>query len=254
MRPPPTSRGGRLSRLVAAAEHGNPAAAPSPTPKEPEGLRVADGSLEALKWTAAVLMVLDHVNRSLLGGAHAFLYDLGRLAMPVFGFVLMYNLARPGASGAGVHGRVMRRLLVFGLLATPPCVGLAGWWPLNVLLMLMLATGVVSLLERRRFAAAVLVLALAGALVEFLWFGVLACLGAWGYCRRPCAGSLALWALALCSLWLVNRNFSALAALPLLWAAARIEVPIARRRWFFYAFYPGHLALIWGWQLACDSG
>lgn len=205
---------------------------------------VADGSLEALKWLAAGLMVLDHANRFLFDGACAILYDLGRLAMPVFGFVLMHNLARPRALAAGVHRRIMARLFGFGLLATPAHAALAGWWPLNVLWMLLLSVGIVWLAERRRYTLAVLAFAVAGPMVEFWWFGVLACLGAWGYCRRPTAGRLALWALALGALWIVNRNLAALAALPLLWAAARIEVPVARCRWLFYIFYPAHLVLL----------
>lgn len=212
------------------------------------GLVVADGTLEALKWLAAALMALDHVNRSLLGGAHAFLYELGRLAMPVFGFVLMHHLARPGACAAGVHRRVMGRLLAVGLLSTPVYAALASAWPLNVLFMLLLSTLVVWLVERRRRGLAALAFVAGGAAVEFWWFGVLACLGAWHCCRRPTAGRLALWLVALSLLWLVNRNLAALAALPLVWCAARIELPVVRYRWFFYAFYPAHLALIWAWQ------
>ena len=96
-----------------------------------------------------------------------------------------------------------------------------------------------------RNALAVLAFVLGGALVEFWWFGVLSCLGAWAYCRRPTAGRLALWALALASLWIVNRNFAALAALPLIWGASRVDLPLGRLRWVFYAAYPAHLAAIW---------
>ena len=223
---------------------------PAELPREASarGLVVADGPLEALKWLAAALMALDHVNRSLLGGAHAFLYELGRLAMPVFGFVLMHHLARPGACAAGVHRRVMGRLLAVGLLSTPVYAALASAWPLNVLFMLLLSTLVVWLVERRRRGLAALAFVAGGAAVEFWWFGVLACLGAWHCCRRPTAGRLALWLVALSLLWLVNRNLAALAALPLVWCAARIELPVVRYRWFFYVFYPAHLALIWAWQ------
>jgi hypothetical protein len=211
-------------------------------------LRVAAGTLEALKWLGMVLMTLDHVNKYLLGEASQALFDLGRLVMPVFGFVLMYNLARPGAFAAGVHVRVMRRLLVFGALSTPMFVALVGWWPLNILFMLLLSTAITWLIERggrMHTALAVLSFVLAGAVVEFWWFGVWTCLGAWAYCRRPTAGRLAFWTLSLASLWLVNRNFAALAALPLLLAATHVDLPLERHRWLFYAFYPAHLALVW---------
>jgi hypothetical protein len=209
---------------------------------------VSDGTLEALKWLGMVLMALDHINKFLLGESNAVLFDLGRMVMPLFGFVLMYNLARPGALAAGVHRRVMQRLLVFGALSTPIFGALVGWWPLNILFMLLLSTGIVWLIERggkTRLALAVLAFVLAGAVVEFWWFGVLACLGAWACCRKPTAMQLALWALALSSLWIVNRNFAALAALPLIWGAARINIPMTRHRWVSYGFYPAHLVAIW---------
>ena len=211
-------------------------------------LIISDGTLEAIKWLAMVLMALDHINKFLLGESNAVLFDLGRMVMPLFGFVLMYNLARPGALAAGVHRRVMQRLLVFGALSTPVFVALVGWWPLNILFMLLLSTCIVWLIERGgklRLALAILAFVWAGALVEFWWFGVLACLGAWASCRKPTAMRLALWALALASLWIVNGNFAALPALPLVWAAARIDVPVSRSRWVFYGFYPAHLAAIW---------
>lgn len=211
-------------------------------------LVISDGTLEAIKWLAMVLMALDHIDKFLLGESNAVLFDLGRMVMPLFGFVLMYNLARPGALAAGVHRRVMQRLLIFGALSTPVFVALVGWWPLNILFMLMLSTGIVWLIEcggKLRLVFAVIAFVLASAVVEFWWFGVLVCLGAWGCCRKPTAVRLALWALALASLWIVNRNFAALAALPLIWAAARIEIPMPRHRWIFYGFYPAHLGAIW---------
>lgn len=214
----------------------------------PPRLVIADGTLEALKWLSASLMVLDHVNKYVLGTSSALLFDLGRLVMPLFGFVLMYNLARPGALASGLHLCVLKRLGVFGVLATPACVALTGWWPLNILFMLMLSTGIVWLIEsggRRNRALAVLLFVLAGAAVEFWWFGVLGCLGAWSYCRNPTRLRLGWWALALASLWLVNRNFAALTALGLVWAATKVDMPLRRHRWLFYWFYPAHLTAIW---------
>ena len=38
---------------------------------------------------------------------------------------------------------------------------------------------------------------------------------------------------------------AALAVLPLIWAATQVDIPLARRRWVFYGFYPVHLAAIW---------
>ena len=70
---------------------------------------------------------------------------VARIVMPMFGFVLAYNLARPGAVAKGVHGRMLCRLTLAGLTASPMSIILNGmyvttnaWWPLNILFMLLL--------------------------------------------------------------------------------------------------------------------
>jgi hypothetical protein len=46
---------------------------------------------------------------------------------------------------------------------------------------------------------------------------------AWAYCRRPSCLRLALWIGALASLYVINRNLWALAALPLIFAASQVR-------------------------------
>lgn len=208
---------------------------------------MSNGSLEALKWVGLLLMLCDHVNKYLLHEASPALYALGRMVMPLFGFVLMANLARPGALEAGVDFRVMRRLAIFGLLATPAFFQLVGWWPLNILGTLLLVTLIVSLLELGSKAAhctALIAFLLGGAMVEFWWPALLYCLSVRAYLRRPCGLRLVMWALATASLSTINGNFAAMAALPLIWGAQQVEIPVPRSRWIFYAFYPAHLTLI----------
>ncbi|MDX3998502.1 TraX family protein [Pseudomonas aeruginosa] len=93
----------------------------------PPRLSIADGSIEALKWIALLLMTGDHVNKYLFNGTLPYLFEAGRLAMPVFVFVLAYNLARPGMAGQGAYKRTMFRLGLFGLLAMPAFVMLCGF-------------------------------------------------------------------------------------------------------------------------------
>ncbi|RYF50604.1 MAG: conjugal transfer protein TraX, partial [Comamonadaceae bacterium] len=120
--------------------------APSPRDHKPSPpWSVSNGSLETLKWIALVLMAGDHFNKYLLDASVPALFDLGRLVVPIFGYVLMYNLCRPGALAAGVHLRVLKRLTVFGLLATPASMYLVGPWPLNIMFMLFTATLMVYL-------------------------------------------------------------------------------------------------------------
>src|SRR2546423_4977134 len=158
-----------------------------PTDRAP--LSVADGTPEALKWLALALMVLDHVNtflfnRPLPGG-----YQAGRAVFPIFAFVLAGNLARPGALQRGVHVRVMRRLALFALLATPAHWALVGhWWPLNILVTLLAGTATVYGLERADavgVAVAALAFAIGGLVGGYLYSRVAVFVDAWGYCRGP---------------------------------------------------------------------
>jgi hypothetical protein len=208
---------------------------------------ISDGSLEALKWVALVLMAGDHVNKYLLHESSATLYALGRMVMPIFGFVLMFNLTRHGALASSLHGRVIKRLAICGVLATPAFVYLVGWWPLNILFTLFLATLIVYLLEcdgRRPKLWATLSFIVGGALVEFWWPALLCCLGAWAFIRNPSSLRFLLWALGTASLAIVNGNFAALVALALVWGATRVDIPLRRNHWVFYAFYPAHLTAL----------
>ncbi|MCB2035736.1 MAG: hypothetical protein KDF56_02300 [Ottowia sp.] len=49
-------------------------------------LVLADGTVEALKWFALLLMTGDHVNKYLFNGTIDWLFDAGRLCLPIFVF------------------------------------------------------------------------------------------------------------------------------------------------------------------------
>ena len=214
-------------------------------------IHVADGTLEALKWFALVLMTLDHVNKYIFKGAYPALFDLGRLAVPVFGFVLAYNLARPGALAKGVYRRVTTRLLIAGAIATPFFIALGGllWggWPLNIMFTLAVATGCMWLAERGTWpgtAGAVILFLVGGSSVEYWWPALAFILAAWSYTKRPNATALVVWILATASLYVINQNHWALAALPLIYFSPKIQICTPRLRNVFYVYYPAHLAVI----------
>lgn len=56
--------------------------------------RLAGGPLDVVKIAAAVLMLGDHVNTVLLGSSVPLLWRLGRIAFPLFCFVLVCHLIR----------------------------------------------------------------------------------------------------------------------------------------------------------------
>lgn len=213
---------------------------------------VANGTIESLKWLALILMIGDHINKYLLNDTVAWLYDAGRLTMPLFMFVLAYNLARPGALESGAYGRTMTRLVVFGALASPAFLALGGlvngWWPLNILFTLLVLTATLRLLEAgtlKGYLAASLAFGIGGSLVEFWWPAVAFGVAIWSYTKCPSVPALILAFASCAALGYINGNQWALASMLILFAAPFVSIRLPRVRWFFYAFYPAHLSLIW---------
>lgn len=218
------------------------------TPARPSrsALHIADGTLEALKWIALILMTGDHINAYLFDWRYRPLYDAGRLVMPIFGFVLAYNLARPSCTPE-VMKRIIKRLLCYGLLAVPAYIHLHGYWPFNILVTLALFVFIVRCLQlpqQRYTVLAMAAFALGGLFVEFWWFALAFCLASWWFCKSPhWLPGLALLS-AAASLAIVNHNYYAMLALPLMIGATQIEIRIPRLQRWFYVYYPVHLTML----------
>lgn len=209
-------------------------------------LELAPGSLAGLKWLALVLMVVDHLDAFVYGRALGWATDLGRLVLPLFAFVLAYNLARPGALERGVFTRILQRLAVFGILAAPFHAELTGHLvPLNIMATFAVAVGVVWLLELERLELALALGLVGGILVEYAWPGVGLVVASWAFLRSQTLERLALVVLVLASLVVVNGSHAALWALPVVVLASRLELELPRLKWLFWAFYPAHLAAFW---------
>tara|TARA_Y100001937_G_C7136776_1_gene340461 strand:- start:5348 stop:6043 length:696 start_codon:yes stop_codon:yes gene_type:complete len=213
--------------------------------------KISNGALEGLKYLALLFMIGDHVNKYLFNATLPGLFELGRLAMPLFGIVMAYNLARPGIADPHIK-RLLIRLAVFGAVSTPFFIALGGikfgWWPLNILFTLLIAAVVVRLLDSGRPVYVVLAVAiflLAGSAVEFQWYGLAVVVTAWLYFDRATPWTLTLLILSCASLWFINGNFYALAALPLVYVATHINIDLPRQKWLFYGFYPVHLFALW---------
>lgn len=223
------------------------------------GLVISDGALEAIKWLAMTLMLGDHINKYLLGSVVPALYATGRLVFPMFAFVFAVNLARPGALSHGVYERTIKRLVLFGVIASAPYIALGGlifgWYPLNILFSFAVAATIMQLIEcggTLRLAAAALFFIVGGLLVEYWWPGIAMTLAAWCYVRRHSVLALSAWIAATAFVgvvpWLIahvpmSLNIWALAAFPVIAIASALRLP--RLHWFFYVFYPAHLAVIW---------
>ncbi len=209
---------------------------------------LADGTAEALKWLALALMVLDHANQYLCNSALPWVFPIARLSFPLFGFVLAYNLARPGILSNGAAIRIMKRLSIFALMASLPHVVLDGrLFPLNILATLLVATATVYLFAQGglKKGYGILVFMAGGCVVEGNWFAVAVCVAFYSYCQSPRVLRLSSVIVSLVVLGLfINLNQWALAALPVILLAPHLNLKMNRHRQVFYWFYPAHLVVI----------
>ena len=212
---------------------------------------IVSGTLEALKWLAVALMTIDHINLQLLHSKYPIMYAMGRISLPLFVFVLAYNLARPEAKRNGAAFRVLERLIPVALISSLPYMELNletfGWHPLNVLFTLAAGTAIVALIEdptRWRLIAAVLLYAGSGAFVDYRWIGVGLFVCCWHLFRSPSLFWAGCTLTFLLLLGCLNNNQWALLALPMIGLAFMCRLDIPRLRNALYYYYPLHLAAI----------
>lgn len=194
-----------------------------------------------LKVFAVVMMTLDHVDTGLLVGGAGMHATVGRTVFPIFAVLLGMNLARIPRPNKLTDLSV--RMALFGLLAAVPYVYVYGLLPLNIMFTLAAAVLVVQCWRTDRLLLAGVVFLFAGLWVDYSWCGLVAVVGAWWLIRQ---GYRLEWVAVFVGLVLVpvNGNAWALLAAPLVAVAPHVVGDAPRAKWLFYAFYPGHLAVI----------
>jgi hypothetical protein len=215
-----------------------------------------DGQLETLKWIAVASMFVDHFGRHLLGWPQeSIVFGAGRLAFPLFVLVLGLNLARPGDRAARA-GRTAVRLAIACLVSQPAAVWARGEPALvNVFGTLAIGSALCWVLATKgHLAWRALLAGLLCAAANHAEFDVMgACLVPavylWRAEGRREAGVFTL--VLLLAITHLNGIFGGvhgyvgtLLVLPLALAVSRLPLRVPRMRWFFYAIYPLHLALI----------
>jgi len=208
--------------------------------------------LNVLKWFALVAMAMFHFSNGLIYGTPEYIVIIGRLAFPIFGFILGYNLAQAAANNnKEIESRMMRLLLIFGCFAQP------FYWayiynpiPLNI--MFTLALGV-FITYRYKQISAWIVLAVFGLFVDYAWAGPVYVLASYFISRDIIKGNISAdasmgFVASLVAVSLGVQSYYPLLALPLLALGLiwKFQFRLPRCKWFFYAFYPAHLALLQG--------
>ncbi|MGJ4801773.1 TraX family protein [Luteimonas sp. SDU82] len=201
---------------------------------------VSDAGLLLVKLAAFAVMILDHVDWFLYGGALGINATIGRAVFPAFAAVLGINLARMNVPGMY---RLTSRLLLAGAVASVPYTLLQGeLLPLNVLWSLAAAVVMVTFLRHGSRLGALLVWIPAGLFLDYQWCGLAAVVGAWWLASRGFRGAFLLAALLVVPF---NGSWWSLAVLPLALAAGTLPAgPAPRWKWLFYVGYPAHLVVL----------
>lgn len=212
---------------------------------------LTSGQQELVRWTAITTMVVDHVGAVLLEpGAALPLRAVGRVAWPLFAFLLAYNVARRGVDPV----RYLRPLATWYLLSVIPYYLAFGLFRPNILATLLLAALAIVVIQRRAELSArnpaYLPLALLGVLVaspfvEYGTPGVLLPVSAWWALS---SGRTGAWAITVLLVAAQNYPWSvwpaALIALLVPVVAARLPARIPRSGRFAWVFYPAHLLVL----------
>lgn len=229
-----------------------------------DNISISDGTIEAIKWLAVLFMTIDHINSFLIypitGTPYVEMFSVGRIAFPLFALVLAYNLARPRTEQAESKAIVnaMKRLFIFGLIATVPYYAATDGrtLPLNIMFTLAFATALIYCIrwssQRQhwflRYALYFIihaVFAVGAALVEFSHYGVGLIIMAWLLFRHSSSIALIFTIVLTGSLFYINENLWALMALPIFALGYAVNIKMPRiNKYAFYAYYPLHLAIL----------
>lgn len=216
----------------------------------PHGSGISREYLNLLKWFALVAMTAFHFSYALMLKQLELFVLIGRLAFPIFGFILGYNLAAAVAKNdVNIEKRLMRALLMFGCFAQPFYWGFVHK-PLPLNIMFSLALGV-FIVFRYRSISAWMVLVLFGFVVDYAWAGPLFVLASYFVSSDLLKNRIGLLtaisfitAIALVAT-IVGSIYPLLVLLLLLvglYWHPQFQLP--RCKWLFYVFYPAHLAIL----------
>jgi hypothetical protein len=235
---------------------------------------LSKGQQETLKWLAILTMTFDHINKIIFNYDYPALLWIGRLAFPIFAFLIAYNLVVREVKPT----RYLWPLVFFAIGTQPLYMWV--WHDLkgNILFTLCLGVlyvGLHTLLRQRWHAAAlhtllVFIFFIPSLQVEYGPVGVFFIPVLVYFFRQPSTLGyvllnlylvavnalsntdeiLAFFVSPLHGLYLVSSTLEPFAFMPLLLfpiIAALSHLPLTFRRsnpWFFYIFYPTHLFIL----------
>lgn len=235
--------------------------------------QLSSGQQEALKWLAIITMTLDHVNKLIFHNDYPALLWLGRLAFPLFAFLIAYNLTMREVKPT----RYLYPLFLFAIFTQPVFMWASNEITGNILFTLYLGilyVGLYPLLQNHlpkmvTHFLLIIILSIPSLQVQYGPVGVFLIPVLVAFLKKPTppaymglclylvavnivSGSsiLAFFVSPLHGLYTILSGIEPYAFVPLLLFAIVIffsRLPLMLRRanpWFFYVFYPAHLLVL----------
>jgi hypothetical protein len=216
-------------------------------------MQVFDYGRELLKWIAIITMTIDHIG-AVLYPELVVLRWIGRLAFPLFAYLLMLGLE----STRNVR-KYFVRLFVFALISQVPFFLAIGKSPFEMFnIFFTLSFGLVFVhFFRKGQAVAFVPLLLSLLPIDYGVYGI-AIIGCMNLLiENPKIGIILLVLLNMLFLFPPSSQILSLAAIPLILLHKNGFLPIKKinndeefriplwRKYFFYVYYPLHLALLY---------
>lgn len=215
---------------------------------------MSSGQQEALKWLAVVTMVVDHVGLAFFPEVLTFRV-VGRLALPLFAFLMAYNLTARNVAPSRYYAPLA---LLLGVSIIPHWL-FVGVGPLNIFAVLLAGVLLHDVRTGSRPPAhRAGMLALAAILAAVGEYGVPGALAVPALAYALHRRDVAAWTFAVAVLLALNGFGSplmlpVLLLFPVLEVARRLPLDLPRMpRPIWYGFYPAHLLALFA--LARISG
>jgi hypothetical protein len=219
-------------------------------------MRTFDFGRELLRIIAIVTMVVDHIGVILYPDI-ILLHIIGRLAFPLFAYLIVL-----GVDSTRQPRKYMATLLSFAILSQIPyflAFDIQPFERLNILFSLFLSAMTIHFYNKKSILAFIPLILSIVFMTEGSYYVVLTAVGMKLLKDTPKLGTLALFALNIPFLFVqdlaIQLQFLALSAVPLIflhinkWIMKETLIPedslaYSLRKYFFYVFYPLHLALL----------
>jgi TraX protein len=214
--------------------------------------RLSGGAQDALKLIALGAMLLDHTNKIVLNESAPALSWIGRLAFPLFAFLIAYNLEKRSVDPR----RYALPLLISGLISQPFFAAAFHVPRVNIFFTLLLGIALWHLhriLEKRDYGWSIWLVGLV--FVGLNWwtdYPILGCviIPVWAaILRNPTGLNWLIWGfVTLCLNFFLPESYVALLTVPLILLLAQVLKDhlrlLTRERFLAYGFYPIHLLLL----------